>query len=71
MDQKSLYEEVEGYFESFQSELLGVVVEEEGHGRVEWREYFWRQIRRADRQQTTLFSNALLHNIYTIRTHPK
>jgi transposase len=27
--------------------------------------------RRADRQQTTLFSNALLHNIYTIRTHPK
>jgi transposase len=27
--------------------------------------------RREDRQQTALFSNALFHNIYTIRINPK
>jgi predicted transposase YbfD/YdcC len=39
-NQKSLYEEVEVYFENFQSELGSVVVEDCGHGRVECREYF-------------------------------
>jgi len=40
-NQKSLFEEVVVYFENFQSELGSVVVkEEEGHGRVEWWEYF-------------------------------
>jgi predicted transposase YbfD/YdcC len=39
-NQKSLHEEVEVYFENFQSELGSVVVDEEGHGRVERREYF-------------------------------
>jgi transposase len=27
--------------------------------------------RRADRQETTLFSNALFHNLYAIRINPK
>ena len=39
-NQKSLYEEVGVYFENFQSEQQSVVVKEEGHGRVERREYF-------------------------------